>query len=378
MSKYYGDFLTSKTVRCRFNSIDATGAPASLSSGAVITTKDGADATPSGGVTLSSDVGGVTGRNHVVIDMSVDTATFTAGAEYSVRLSGSSNVGGTSVVGIVVGEWSVENRSVAVDSSGRTLLQPTQSGVTIPTVTNLTNAPTGSGSDPWITDLSAAVIAGTYTGYQAGALAATALLPDGTIASATATTITLPAATSTAFPIPDDGRYRNFQLRIVAGTGAGQDVVLTTPAGSPREYNVLAATMPVQLDSTSQFQFPGSVAAELDLAQPVPTSNTAQTVGDKLNRVTDDSGSNLVGTGTVMSAVSKSQFGVTFDASYTGNQAALTDGTLYLSFTSGLNQWHSQKITGGTLASPTAATLSFLVPFGQNVANGDTFAIVSN
>ena len=55
--------------------------------------------------------------------MSVDTTTFTAGSEYAVRLSGSSAVGGTSVVGIVVGEWSVQNRSVAVDSSGRIQVQ---------------------------------------------------------------------------------------------------------------------------------------------------------------------------------------------------------------------------------------------------------------
>ena len=66
----------------------------------------------------------VTGRNHVVIDMSVDTTTFTASSEYSVRLSGSSAVSGTSVVGIVVGEWSVENRSVTVDANGRIQVQP--------------------------------------------------------------------------------------------------------------------------------------------------------------------------------------------------------------------------------------------------------------
>jgi len=111
MSGYYGDFAAGKTVRCRFNTVSSAGVPTSLSAGAVIVSKDGADVTPSGGVTLTADVGAVTGRNHVVIDMSVDAATFTAGSEYAVRLSGTANVGGTSVVGIVVGEWSVANRS---------------------------------------------------------------------------------------------------------------------------------------------------------------------------------------------------------------------------------------------------------------------------
>jgi hypothetical protein len=121
--KYYGDFLVSKTVRCRFNTVNSSGVPTSLSSGAVTISKDGSDVTPSGGVTLTTDQGSVTGRNVVAIDMSADTSAFTAGSEYAVRLSGSSAVGGTSVVGIVVGEWSVENRSVTVDSNGRVQVQ---------------------------------------------------------------------------------------------------------------------------------------------------------------------------------------------------------------------------------------------------------------
>jgi len=111
MSGYYGDFAASRTVRCRFNTVNSSGVPTSLSAGAVIVTRDGTDVTPSGGVTLTADVGSVVGRNQVVVDMSVDPATFTAGSEYSLRLSGTANVGGTSVVGIVVGEWSVANRS---------------------------------------------------------------------------------------------------------------------------------------------------------------------------------------------------------------------------------------------------------------------------
>jgi hypothetical protein len=110
---YYGDFGAGKTVRCRFNTVNASGVPTTLSAGAVIVMKDGTDVTPSGGVTLAADVGAVVGRNHVIIDMSVDPATFTAGSEYAVRLSGTANVSGTGVVGIVVGEWSVANRSVA-------------------------------------------------------------------------------------------------------------------------------------------------------------------------------------------------------------------------------------------------------------------------
>lgn len=120
---YYDNFALGKTVRVRFNTVSTSGVPTTLTAGAVTVSKDGADVTPSGGVTLTVDVGGVTGRHHVVIDMSVDTATFTAASEYAVRLSGSSAVAGTSVVGIVVGEWSVQNRYVAAGGSAPTAAQ---------------------------------------------------------------------------------------------------------------------------------------------------------------------------------------------------------------------------------------------------------------
>lgn len=115
MSKYYGNFRTGQTVRIRFNTTSTAGLPTTLSAGAVLVSKDGSDVTPSGGVTLTVDVGSVPGRHHVVIDTSVDPTTFTSGSEYAVRLSGTSNVGGTSQVGIVVGEFSILNRATALD-----------------------------------------------------------------------------------------------------------------------------------------------------------------------------------------------------------------------------------------------------------------------
>jgi len=109
---YMGDFAAGATVRMRFNTVNTSGVPTTLTSGAVTISKDGSDVTPSGGVTLTADVGSVTGRHHVVIVTATDATTFTAGSEYAVRLSGSSAVGGVSVVGIVVGEFSIQNRYV--------------------------------------------------------------------------------------------------------------------------------------------------------------------------------------------------------------------------------------------------------------------------
>lgn len=118
MSKYYGDFLAGRVVRASFNTTGSTAAPGSLASGAVAVRKDGVDVTPSGGVTLTADASSVVGLNELVIDTSVDPATFAAGSDYSVRLSGSSNVGGTSVVGVVVCEFSIQHRPALLAAAG--------------------------------------------------------------------------------------------------------------------------------------------------------------------------------------------------------------------------------------------------------------------
>ncbi len=171
MANFYGDFRAGRTVRIRFNTTSfTTGAPTTLSAGAVIVSKDGTDVTPSGGMTLTVDVGSVTGRHHVVIDTSVDPTTFTAGSEYAVRLSGTANVGGTSVVGIVVGEFAIANRAVAVDASGRvTLAAATHTGAVVPTVTTVTSdvGITQAGADKAWTTTTRTITGGTigtYTG----------------------------------------------------------------------------------------------------------------------------------------------------------------------------------------------------------------------
>jgi hypothetical protein len=117
-----GDFATGKTVRIRFNTINTSSVPTTLTTGSVIVSKDGADVTPTGGsVALATDAGGVTGRHHVVIDTSLDVTTFTAGSEYGVRLAGTSAVGSTPLVGIVVGEFSIQNRYAPVTAAAPTV-----------------------------------------------------------------------------------------------------------------------------------------------------------------------------------------------------------------------------------------------------------------
>jgi hypothetical protein len=241
VSAYYGDFLVSKTVRCRFNTVSSSGVPTSLSNGAATVTKDGVDVTPSGGVALTADVGSVTGRNHIVIDMSVDTTTFTAGSEYSVRLSGSSAVGGTSVAGIVVGEWSVENRSVTVDSSGRVQVQSGTSAGQLSVTSGVVAANTQQ-------------IAG-QTASAAGAVT----FPGSIMASGNVTV--------GAYATGEDPATLLFvtPANKLATDSTGRVLLQPTQSG---------VTIPTVTLVTT---------ANLNLSQAVPISNTAQTVGDALN-----------------------------------------------------------------------------------------------
>jgi hypothetical protein len=66
-----------------------------------------------------------------------------------------------------------------------------------------------------------------------------------TIASATATTVTLPGTET------DDGRYAGCVLSVVGGTGAGQYVVLGSATATALTYNIVPGTCPEPLDNTS-------------------------------------------------------------------------------------------------------------------------------
>jgi hypothetical protein len=86
--------------------------------------------------------------------------------------------------------------SLSIDGSGRTLLQPTQTGVTIPTVTTLTNAPSDSSG---VTTLLSRVTAAVPTAVQISAqLAADQRILTGTCSSGSTTTCVDAALTQAA------------------------------------------------------------------------------------------------------------------------------------------------------------------------------------
>lgn len=111
---YLGDYAEDlATLNFKFTTrdIQAAGSPPATLGGtpAVSVYKDN-DATQStAGITLTADFDSVTGLNNVLIDLSAD-AFYATGADYAVVIT-TGTVNSISVVGEVVGHFSIENRS---------------------------------------------------------------------------------------------------------------------------------------------------------------------------------------------------------------------------------------------------------------------------
>lgn len=113
---YLGDYTEDyATLNFKFTTRTTTGAPTTLAGTPVVKVyKANATGTETtAGVTLTVDFDGVTGLNNVLIDLSAN-AFYAVGNDYQVIIT-TGTVGGTSVVGEVVGQFSIENRFQEVD-----------------------------------------------------------------------------------------------------------------------------------------------------------------------------------------------------------------------------------------------------------------------
>ena len=107
---YLGDFTLGDTLDFRFTTVGTTGAPTTLAGTPVVSAYVGNSTTQiTAGITLSVDFDGVTGLHNVRV---VASGANGYAAQTNVDLViTTGTVGGTSVVGYVVGSFSIENRS---------------------------------------------------------------------------------------------------------------------------------------------------------------------------------------------------------------------------------------------------------------------------
>lgn len=107
---YLGDFTLGDTLDFRFTTVGTTGAPTTLAGTPVVSAYVGNSTTQiTAGITLSVDFDGVTGLHNVRV---VASGANGYAAQTNVDLViTAGTVGGTSVVGYVIGSFSIENRS---------------------------------------------------------------------------------------------------------------------------------------------------------------------------------------------------------------------------------------------------------------------------
>jgi hypothetical protein len=121
MSKYLGDFNAGAIIDFNFNTT-CNGVLTTLAGNPALSVyKSNGTTESTAGITLTVDFDSRTGMHHVRIDTSADGTFYAAGNEFSVVIT-TGTVSGTSVVGITIREFSIQNRSA---------LRPTVAGRTI-------------------------------------------------------------------------------------------------------------------------------------------------------------------------------------------------------------------------------------------------------
>ena len=107
---YIGDYAEDfATLNTKFMTVDSGGVPFVLAGTPVISVYKGNNVTQStAGITLTVSFDSVVGMNNVLIDLSAD-AFYAIGFDYQIVIT-TGTVDGNSVVGYVVGEFSIENR----------------------------------------------------------------------------------------------------------------------------------------------------------------------------------------------------------------------------------------------------------------------------
>lgn len=107
---YLGDITLGETLDFKFSTVGTTGAPTTLAGTPVVSAYVGNSTTQiTAGITLTVDFDGVTGLHNVRVVASGANG-FAAQTNVDLVIT-TGTVGGTSVVGYVVGSFSIENRS---------------------------------------------------------------------------------------------------------------------------------------------------------------------------------------------------------------------------------------------------------------------------
>ena len=245
----------------------STGAPTTLAGTPVVSAYEDDSLTQiTAGITLTEDFDSVTGLNHLTVAATAANG-FESGKDYNLVIT-TGTVGGVSVVGEVVGTFSIERGATVADVTSiladTNELQTTLSaGIAARSNNNTLEALLGvdddAAEDTVVFQVWEELLTGgthnvpNSAGRRLRALSGT-ILHDGTAQAGAADTITLDTGASAL-----DGFYEQTVVIITNGTGFEQSRVISDYNGTTKVASVTPAwtTAP---DNTSEFDIiPGSV-----------------------------------------------------------------------------------------------------------------------
>ena len=166
---YRGDINLDSTIDIKFCTVTTTGAPTQLAGTPVISAyPDNSLTQLTAGITLTVDFDSVTGLNNVRV-VATGANGYATATNYDLVIT-TGTVGGTSVVGYVVGSFSIEKRSsLRPATAGRTLVVDA-SGLADANTVKV--GPTGAGTAQTANDIGADVDAILVDTIEIGAAGA--------------------------------------------------------------------------------------------------------------------------------------------------------------------------------------------------------------
>ena len=113
---YFGDIRLGNTLNAKFTTVGTDGAPTQLAGSPAVSAYPGSSTTEiTAGITTTADFDARTGLNNITVVASGGNGYATA-TDYALVIT-TGTVGGTSVVGYVVGSFSIENRSALMPTT---------------------------------------------------------------------------------------------------------------------------------------------------------------------------------------------------------------------------------------------------------------------
>lgn len=158
---YIGDFALGSTFDKKFTTVNTSGVPTTLAGTPVVSAYvDNSVTEITAGITLTVDFDARTGMHNVRV-VATSGNGYAAGSNYQLVIT-TGTVGGSSVVGYVIAEFSIEARSaLRPTTSGRTLVVDA-AGLADANVVKL--GPTGTGAAQTARDIGASVLLSPGTG----------------------------------------------------------------------------------------------------------------------------------------------------------------------------------------------------------------------